>query len=95
MIRIVPKANSYFKNYDKTFKNNKIDKTETEACASSETPYQESQESPESPESPLYWKDELVIALKYLKMGKAQFAPSTTNSDVDCFLTKHKHLLSD
>jgi len=93
MIRVVPKADSYFKNYDKIFKNNK--KTETcsasasaasVASAASETPYHE---------SPLYWKDELVIALKYLKMGKAQFTPNTTNSDVDCFLTKHKQLLND
>lgn len=88
MIRVVPKADSYFKNYDKIFKNNK--KTETctvaTAAATSEIPYHE---------SPLYWKDELVIALKYLKMGKAQFTPNTTNSDVDCFLTKHKQLLND
>lgn len=28
-------------------------------------------------------------AVKYLKMAKKEFAPHTTNSDVDCFLEKH------
>jgi len=89
MIRVVPKASSYFKNYDKIFKKDKV-----ETCADAdetqsmwvETPYHE---------SPSYWEEELVTALKYLKIGKAQFTPNTTNSDVDLFLAKHKYLLND
>lgn len=43
-------------------------------------------------ESPLYWKNELKKAVGYLRAGKAKFAPTTTNSDVDVFLKKHKSL---
>ena len=32
---------------------------------------------------------ELEEAIRIIRQGKAQFAPNTTNSDVDCFLKKH------
>ena len=37
-------------------------------------------------------KEELKTAVKYLREGKTKFSPSTTNSDVDAFLEKHKSL---
>ena len=36
-----------------------------------------------------YLREQLAEALKLLKAGKAKFAPTTTNSDVDCFIAKH------
>jgi len=30
--------------------------------------------------------DDLALAVKFIRQGKAQFAPNTTNSDVDDFL---------
>jgi len=37
-------------------------------------------------------KAELKTAVRYIWEGKARFSPSTTNSDVDVFLAKHKDL---
>lgn len=39
-------------------------------------------------------KEELRLAVKYLKEGKAKFAPSTTNSFVDDFIAKHEDKVS-
>jgi len=36
--------------------------------------------------------DEVKKAVGYLREGKAKFASSTTNSDVDIFIEKHKSL---
>ena len=35
-------------------------------------------------------RNELKKAIGFLKEGKLKFAPTTTNSDVDMFLEKHK-----
>jgi len=42
--------------------------------------------------SAFYWRDEVKKAVGYLREGKAKFASSTTNSDVDIFIEKHKSL---
>lgn len=37
-------------------------------------------------------KEELATAVRYLREGKAQFTPTTTNSHVDEFIKKHECL---